>query len=395
MSGNLGLLQMLDEWFLFNSWASMAAVDVAWERFLYTPDALVTAARYNCSEFAKYWLKRPFTVSRVFANQDFENVVACTIVLNESLDFLCCLAENGFPKRCLSRVYVHACNVGNFDFVWKGHELGVPFTLDALFSAAYGGFFDQVLKMEQVFCEKRPLSPCTESVAALQNQGDCEPLLPPLSAGDQSMLCYAAAQGGQVAVLDFARESQIQYNKTEMFAHAAEEGQLEFIKHLMRVCSHEELVAAKANPEVCSRAALFASTGPLKTLLACGFAYDFEAFSMAVEKDNIDCLKELHSRATLENRLHELWGRSELLETAAAFGSLQCLRYAHENAPEGLYEGCEWGDAAGEAAASGDLGCLQYALSHGCPFDRERLLFIAKEYDKQKVVGFLESMCEK
>ena len=49
---------------------------------------------------------------------------------------------------------------------------------------------------------------------------------------------------------------------------------------------------------------------------------------------------------------------------AARARSLECLKYAHEN-------GCPWNEeTCGSSAVVKSLECLEYAHSHGCPWDR-------------------------
>ncbi len=59
-----------------------------------------------------------------------------------------------------------------------------------------------------------------------------------------------------------------------------------------------------------------------------------------------------------------LWNTSRTCELAAIKGSLECLRYAHEN-------GCPWDSyTCTLAARSGSLECLRYAHENGCPWGK-------------------------
>jgi hypothetical protein len=58
----------------------------------------------------------------------------------------------------------------------------------------------------------------------------------------------------------------------------------------------------------------------------------------------------------------ELGWMSDVCYTAAEFGHLECLKYAHEN-------GCGWYGVCGRAATFGQLECLKYAHENGCELD--------------------------
>jgi hypothetical protein len=60
-------------------------------------------------------------------------------------------------------------------------------------------------------------------------------------------------------------------------------------------------------------------------------------------------------------------------EFAAAFGKLDCLRYAHEH-------GCPWDERTCEFAAyDGHFDCLKYAHDNGCPYPDNLRTTIVRE----------------
>jgi hypothetical protein len=60
----------------------------------------------------------------------------------------------------------------------------------------------------------------------------------------------------------------------------------------------------------------------------------------------------------------DLWVLPSLVVKSVEYGSLECLRYAHEN-------GCPWHPMTTYAAAkSGSLEYLKYTHENGCPWDR-------------------------
>lgn len=59
--------------------------------------------------------------------------------------------------------------------------------------------------------------------------------------------------------------------------------------------------------------------------------------------------------------MYSNWKNVSVTANAAKSGSLECLRWAHEN-------GCPWNDqTTTQAKLNGHLECFQYAVRHGCP----------------------------
>lgn len=77
--------------------------------------------------------------------------------------------------------------------------------------------------------------------------------------------------------------------------------------------------------------------------------------STAARYGHLDCLMYAHSQGCEWNDSTCTW--------AAMYGHLDCLRYAHEN-------GCGWNaTTCSWAATAGQLVCLRYANMHGCAWD--------------------------
>ena len=95
-------------------------------------------------------------------------------------------------------------------------------------------------------------------------------------------------------------------------------------------------------------------------------AHSFEgACAIAAECNRLAVLVFLRERVSCP------WDERTCIAAAKA-GSLECLRYAHEN-------GCPWTESTVISAAAADaLECMRYAIDRGCPFDAKIAKVLAK-----------------
>src|SRR5690606_14914171 len=108
------------------------------------------------------------------------------------------------------------------------------------------------------------------------------------------------------------------------------------------------------NPDICYNAASAGSLECLKYLHENGVPWDEETCFATARGSSLECLKYLHENGCP-------WDEETCLNAAEA-GSLECLIYAHQN-------GCPWDKGTCSAAAeAGSLECLMYAHQNGAPW---------------------------
>ena len=99
-----------------------------------------------------------------------------------------------------------------------------------------------------------------------------------------------------------------------------------------------------------------------------------DCFMNSLSKNRLDCVKYLLS--VRPSIVHYWRTREDFCIKAVQSGSLECLKYLHEN-------GFPWGkDTILCAGWKGHLNCLKYLVMNGCPFDDEVLYCCTSEcYD--------------
>jgi hypothetical protein len=106
--------------------------------------------------------------------------------------------------------------------------------------------------------------------------------------------------------------------------------------------------------ETTCRAACCGSLDCLRYAHENGCPWDAKTTSWAANAGHLDCLKYAHENGCPWNTHTTDW--------AADGGHLDCLKYAHEN-------GCPWSTTTtSRAAERRQLDCLYYAYEQGCPW---------------------------
>jgi hypothetical protein len=115
------------------------------------------------------------------------------------------------------------------------------------------------------------------------------------------------------------------------------------------------IVLGRRDGWICTNAVYTGSLECLKYAHENGCPWDEDICRIAARGGYLECLEYAHT--------HDCPWDKRTCASAAFFGHLECLKYAHEH-------GCPWNELTCEfAAAVGSLACLKYAHEHGCPWD--------------------------
>jgi hypothetical protein len=140
---------------------------------------------------------------------------------------------------------------------------------------------------------------------------------------------------------------------------AARYGQLESLKYILSTiyCLERRSLDLILEEDVCAVAAAYGHLDCLKYAHENGCFWDEVTCHCAARSGHLECLRYAH-----ENGCE--WDK-DTCSGAAEYGHIECLRYAHDN-------GCPWGKrTCGYAALRGYIDCLIYAHENGCRWDRK------------------------
>jgi len=174
--------------------------------------------------------------------------------------------------------------------------------------------------------------------------------------------CRAAVEGGHLDCLNYMHENGCKWHASELLTVAAANGHLACLNYLFE---HD----APWSEEVCTAAAKAGHLACLEKALAQRPASVEEAPLLkttnlaAVTAGHTSCIT-LAGGVVLDASLGVF---------AARRGDLHCLQYLHSR-------GCPWDPAAcTEAAARGHIDCLLYAREQGCPWHQRDVCRAAAE----------------
>jgi hypothetical protein len=191
---------------------------------------------------------------------------------------------------------------------------------------------------------------------------------------DEKACCYATAEYGHVAILQFAASKKYKsWMDSSMLTTAAEYGQIAILKwvHYRGLVGHWQVCMAAAknghlvllqwlhangypwNTWTCSKAA---KNGHLETLMWArenGCPWDSDTCSDAAANGHLPVLQWARKEGCPWNK----WTCSN----AARYGHLKILQWAHEN-------GCPWDSCTcSSAARNGHSAIFRWAFENGCP----------------------------
>ena len=183
-------------------------------------------------------------------------------------------------------------------------------------------------------------------------------------------VCLAAAEGGRIDVLQWARAEGYAWDEWTCNASAwggclvarryGDGGGVERATRGAAMGARERRSVADGGHLAC-----------LQWLREYGFPWDNTVCSMAAEGGYLAVLKWAHENGCL----WDAWTCAK----AAEGGQLEALQFAHEN-------GCPWdADTCKFAAGDGHLQVLQYARKHGCPWNAGTCS-VAAEFGHLKVL---------
>lgn len=174
----------------------------------------------------------------------------------------------------------------------------------------------------------------------------------------QLALMSHAVTDGHLNCVRYLRENDSPcYWNQQASSWAAANNQIECLRYM-----HEAVPPCPIHTSTPQEAARCGNIEILKYLHSIAFPWDIESLDVAVESQQINCVRFLMDHAPPDlDQFHY----SEILRAAAGNGFLEGLRYLHEKWTQG---DCPWNESAYLAACeNGEFECLKYLHENGCP----------------------------